>query len=181
MLTDSVIAAGGTCRAVDEVIPIPPHLYALMLQLDPKAPNDINKLSAWLARMGQKYLKKPIQKKLLAYLIGELDKWLAKTVPGTCPEIQEEINAVIEDDVEAELVAAAAAGACRRAWRHDHDREEYESRDDDTLPSLSSSRSSSIETILRRSNRSVNSCDGGARRPATFGDGCPDAFGQLFD
>ena len=82
VLSDSMIAAGGTCRLVDQVIPIPPHLYALMRNLDPNAPNDINKLSAWLAQMGQKYLKKPIQKKLLAYLISELDKWLAKTVPG---------------------------------------------------------------------------------------------------
>ncbi|UVT14834.1 MAG: C-type lectin domain-containing protein [Nitrospira sp.] len=111
VLTDSVIGAGGTCRPVDQVIPIPPHLYKLMLKLDPHAPNDINQLSAWLAKMGQKYLKNKQAKALLAYLIAELDKWLAKTVPGTCPEIQEELNAVIEDDVEAELAAAEAAGA----------------------------------------------------------------------
>jgi probable HAF family extracellular repeat protein len=109
-LSDSVIAAGGTCRPVDQVIPIPSHLYALMLKLDPNAPNDINQLSAWLAKMGEKYLKNEQQKKLLAYLIKELDKWLADTVPGTCPEILEKINQVVEDDVQAELVAVAAAG-----------------------------------------------------------------------
>lgn len=111
VLTDSVIGCGGTCRQVDEVIPISPLLYRLMLKLDPNAPNDINKLSAWLAKMGQKYAKNEEQKKLLDYLIRELDKWLAKTVPGTCPEILEEINAVIEEDMQAELVAAQAAGA----------------------------------------------------------------------
>ena len=111
VMTDSMIAAGGTCRTVDEVIPIPPHLYALMLKLDPHAPNDINQLSAWLKTMGQKYLNKPIQKKLLAYLIHQLDKWLAATVPGTCPEIEGEIEEVLLEDEEAELVAAVAAGA----------------------------------------------------------------------
>ena len=111
VMTDSMIAAGGTCRAVDEVIPIPPHLYALMLKLDPHAPNDINQLSAWLKTMGQKYLNKPIQKKLLAYLIHQLDKWLAATVPGTCPEIEGEIEEVLLEDEEAELVAAVAASA----------------------------------------------------------------------
>ena len=111
VMTDSMIAAGGTCRAVDEVIPIPPHLYALMLKLDPNAPNDINQLSAWLKKMGEKYLNKPIQKKLLAYLIHQLDKWLAATVPGTCPEIEGEIEEVLLDDEEGELVAAQAAGA----------------------------------------------------------------------
>jgi hypothetical protein len=111
VLADSLIAAGGTCRPVDQVIPIPPHLYALMLKLDPSAPNDINKLSAWLKKMGEKYLNKPIQKKLLAYLIHELEKWLAKTVPGTCPEIEEELNEVLLEDEGAELVAAQAAGA----------------------------------------------------------------------
>lgn len=111
VMTDSMIAAGGTCRAVDEVIPIAPHLYALMLKLDPNAPNDINQLSAWLKKMGEKYLNKPIQKKLLAFLIRELDKWLAATVPGTCPEIEGEIEEVLLDDEEAELVAAQAAGA----------------------------------------------------------------------
>jgi len=111
VMTDSFIAAGGTCRPVDQVIPIPPHLYALMLKLDPNAPNDINQLSAWLKKMGQKYLNKPTQKKLLAYLIHELEKWLAKTVPGTCPEIEEEINVVLVDDEEKEMDAAEAAGA----------------------------------------------------------------------
>lgn len=111
VMTDSMIAAGGTCRQIDQVIPIPPHLYALMLKLDPHAPNDINQLSEWLKKMGEKYLRKPTQKKLLAYLIHELEKWLAKTVPGTCPEIEEEINEVLLDDEEAALVEAEAAGA----------------------------------------------------------------------
>jgi hypothetical protein len=115
VLTDSFVAAGATCRPVDQVIPIAPHLYALMLKLDPNAPNDINQLSAWLARMGEKYLNNPKQKKLLAYLIVELDKWLAKTVPGTCPEIQEELNAVIAADVDVELVRCEATVNCEPA------------------------------------------------------------------
>ena len=111
VMTDSMIGGGGTCRAVDEVIPISPHLYAQMLKLDPHAPNDINQLSAWLAKMGQKYLKNKTAKALLVYLIRELDKWLAKTVPGTCAEVEGEITEVLMDDEEAELVAAQLAGA----------------------------------------------------------------------
>ena len=111
VLSDSVIAAGGTCRAVEQVIPIPPHLYVFMRALDPHAPNDINKLSAWLTKMGEKYLKHATQKPLLKDLIKKLDKWLAATVPGSCPEILEEINAVVEDDVEAEELVFAAVGA----------------------------------------------------------------------
>ncbi len=101
VLSDSVIAAGGTCRQAEAVIPIPPLLYKLMLKLDPQAPNDINQLPMWLADMGEKYLHKPTQKKLLAYLIRELEKWLAATVPGTCAQVQTAIEEIIEDDVEA--------------------------------------------------------------------------------
>ena len=112
-LTDSVICAGGTCRQVDQVIPIAPQLYALMLKLDPRAPNDINKLSAWLAQMGEKYLTKPTQKKLLANLILELDKWLAKTVPGTCPELEAKITQeIINPDIEAELANCGTPDVC---------------------------------------------------------------------
>ena len=110
VLSDSVIAAGGTCRAVEQVIPIPPHLYVFMRALDPHAPNDINKLSAWLTKMGEKYLKHATQKPLLKDLIKKLDKWLAATVPGTCPAVLTAIDEILEDDMEAELVAVAAAG-----------------------------------------------------------------------
>ncbi|MBH0179650.1 MAG: hypothetical protein HP491_17760 [Nitrospira sp.] len=110
VLSDSVVAAGGTCRPVEQVIPIPPHLYSVMLKLDPQAPNDINQLSKWLAKMGEKYLKNAKQKALLAWLIKELDKWLAATVPGTCPEIFEEINQVVGDDAEDALNAVTLAG-----------------------------------------------------------------------
>ena len=101
VLSDSVIAAGGTCRQAETVIPIPPLLYKLMLKLDPQAPNDINQLPKWLADMGEKYLHNPTQKKLLAYLIHELEKWLAATVPGTCAQVQTAIEEIIKDDVEA--------------------------------------------------------------------------------
>ena len=110
-LTDSVIGVGGTCRQVGQVIPIPPLLYALMLKLDPNAPNDINQLSAWLARMGEKYLHDKQAKAALAYLILELNKWLAKTVPGTCPELEQKLDTVVADDLAKELANAVAAGA----------------------------------------------------------------------
>ena len=112
VMTDSFVAGGGTCRD-DGPVPIAPHLYALMLKLDPQAPNDINELSAWLKRMGEKYLNKPTQKKLLAYLIHELDKWLAKTVPGTCPEVEGEVDEVLlidVEDLEREIVRLTALG-----------------------------------------------------------------------
>ncbi|UVT21378.1 MAG: C-type lectin domain-containing protein [Nitrospira sp.] len=104
VLSDSVIAAGGTCHPLTQVIPIPPGLYAQMRALDPTAKNDVNKLNEWLATKG------PLLK-IQQGLRAQLHRLLKAAGRGTCPEIQEEIDEVVEDDVQAELVAAAAAGA----------------------------------------------------------------------
>ena len=103
VMTDSLIGAGATCRPVDSgAIPIPPHIYAYMLQLDPAAPNDVNQVSAWLAEMADMYAHKPLKKKLLLFVKSLVDKWIAKTIPGTCPEVLEDQNAVILADVDME-------------------------------------------------------------------------------
>jgi hypothetical protein len=104
VLSDSVIAAGGTCLAVQQAIPIPPGLYKQMLQLDPTAPNDVNKLSAWLATKG------PLLK-IEQGLKAQLHRLRNATGPGTCPEVLARIDEVIEDDVEAEELVFAAVGA----------------------------------------------------------------------
>lgn len=104
VMTDSVIAAGGTCQDVQQVIPIPPGLYKQMLQLDPKAPNDVNKLSEWLATKGQSL-------KIKQGLKAQLHRLRKTTGPGTCPEVLARVDEVVDEDVQAELVTAQAAGA----------------------------------------------------------------------
>ncbi len=104
VMTDSVIAAGGTCQDVQQVIPIPPGLYKQMLQLDPQAPNDVNKLSEWLATKGQSL-------KIKQGLKAQLHRLRKTTGPGTCPEVLARVDEVVDEDLQAELVAAQAAGA----------------------------------------------------------------------
>ncbi|MBX3304296.1 MAG: C-type lectin domain-containing protein, partial [Nitrospira sp.] len=103
VLSDSLIAAGGTCQAITQAIPIPPGLYKKMLKLDPHAPNDVNKLSEWLAT------NSPLLK-IEQGLKAQLHRLRKGVGPRTCPEVEATIDEIVEDDVQAELVAVAAAG-----------------------------------------------------------------------